>query len=84
MLIGKNWRIEADSLNVTLSKRHRTKAKKDKPARDVWTNEGYYSTIKQALIGLVNQGVRDTELKDLKTISDKQDEIYRFIEGVKK
>lgn len=83
MLIGKNWKIEADSLNITLFKRHTVKAKPDKPAHKVWKIEGYYSTIKNALVGLVNQGVRDTELVDLETISHKQDELYQLISQIK-
>lgn len=83
MLIGKNWKIESDSLNVTLLKQRYIQAKGDKPAHKIWVVEGYYSTIKDALVGLVNQGVRDTELKDLETISQKQDELYQLISQLK-
>ncbi len=79
MLIGKNWKIESDSMNITLFSRHTVRAKPSKPAHDTWRTEGFYSTIEQALIGLVNQGVRDTELADLKTITLKQNELYQLI-----
>jgi len=76
MLIGNNWKIEADSLNITLYK------KNAKPrAKILWRAEGHYATIGGALKGLVNQGIRDTELTDLKTISDKIDELYALIEN---
>ena len=77
MLIGKDWKIEADSLNVTLLKRHITKAK-----IEIWGIEGYFSTVKNALMELVDLGVRDTKLTDLKIIVKKQDELYRLIEKI--
>ncbi|KKL99204.1 hypothetical protein LCGC14_1816770 [marine sediment metagenome] len=80
MNIGKGWKIEADPLNIILSKRHTVRAKDGKPAHTIWKVVGYYSTIKAALVGLVNQGVSDTELTDLATISQKQDELYKLID----
>ena len=82
MLIGKNWKIESDAMNITLLRRHTVRAKPNKPAHDTWKVEGFYGTIKGALTGLVNQGVRDTELTDLKTIVRKQDELYKIIDCI--
>ncbi len=83
MLIGKRWKIESDELNITIFKKHTVRAKPDKPAHDIWKVSGYYSTIKNALIGLVDQGLRDSDLADLKTISKKQDELYQLIKELK-
>ncbi len=58
MLIGKNWKIESDSYDVILSKKHGTS----------WVDIGYFATVENALHELVNQGVRDSALKDLKAI----------------
>ena len=82
MLIGKRWKIESNELNITISKRHTVKATPATPAHDVWKVFGYYATIKNALIGLVDQGVRESELTDLKTISKKQDELYKLIDSI--
>ena len=82
MLIGKDWKIESDKLNVTLSQRHTVEEKGDKPKHDVWVVEGYFSSLKEALRALVNVSVRETELKDLKTITKKQDELYKLIENL--
>ena len=81
MLIGKRWKIESDELNIILSRRHTVRATPATPAHDIWKVNGYYATIKNALIGLVDQGIRDSELTDLKTISLKQDELYKLIDS---
>ena len=83
MKIGKNWEIKSDSMNVTLLKKVTIRATPKKPKHDIWKIEGYYSTIKGALTGLVDAEVRSTALKDLETISKKQDELYKLIEGLK-
>ena len=47
--------------------------------KEYWRAHSYYSTVANALVGLVNQGVRDTELTDLKTVCDKIDQLCRDI-----
>ena len=64
MLIGDKWKIEADEMNVILSSRYISKKK----GTEVWRVRGYYSSPQEALHALIRQKVRDTELKDLKTI----------------
>ena len=39
----------------------------------------YYATVANALVELVNQGVRDTELADLKMVCSKIDQLRRDI-----
>ena len=80
MLIGKNWKIESDSLNITLYKCHNVKATAKQPKHIYWTVEGYYSSIKNALEELVDYEVAETGLKDLNTVSQKQDKLYQLIE----
>ena len=82
MLVGKRWKIESDELNITISKRHTVRATPATPAHDVWKVFGYYATIKNALKGLIDQGVRDSDLTDLKAISLKQDELYKLIDSI--
>jgi hypothetical protein len=74
MTIGQNWRIGSDSLNVILYRRSVTKF-----GKVTWREHGYFGTVANALIELVNQGVRDTELVDLQTVVKKQDELYQMI-----
>ena len=72
--VGKNWIVSADSMNIILYHRHVTKF-----GREHWQAHSYYSNPANALIGLVNQGVRDTKLADLKTVCDKIEELRRDI-----
>ncbi len=83
MLIGKDWKIESNKLNVVLYRRsdagHHS-AKTD--GAIMWQVQGYYSTIKDALRGLADQGIRDTDLLEFKAIVDKQNDIYAIIDNL--
>ena len=81
MNIGNNWKIESDNLNVMLLKRIR-RTKKDGTKYDDWITEGYFANPKNALHELINQKVRDTELKELKTIVQSIDELHKMIDGL--
>ena len=78
MFIGKKWQITSDGMNVTLLRRV-TRKPKGKPSYEDWGIVGYYATVANALRALVNQGVRDTELVDLRTVVDKIDELQKQI-----
>jgi len=75
MAIGKEWRVGADTLNIILYRRQVNK----KTGKEYWRAHSYYATVANALVGLVNQGVRDTELADLKTVCDKIDQLHKDI-----
>jgi len=79
MLIGRNWKIESDSMNVTLFKRGVSK----KSGKETWRGEGYFGTIKEALHELVNLEIRQTGLTDLKTINNKIEELHELIDSLK-
>ena len=81
MEIGKRWKVEADSLNVILLKKRTRKSREGKTYQD-WETIGYYSTPANALKGLVNYEVRETELKDLQTVVDKIVELEKQIDGL--
>jgi len=66
MVIGQDWRVGADSLNIIL---YRCQVNK-KTGKEYWRAHSYYATVANALVGLVNQGVKDTELVDLKIICE--------------
>ena len=73
--IGQDWRVGADSLNIILYRRHVNK----KTGREYWRAHSYYATVANALVELVNQGIRDTELADLKAVNKRIDEIHALI-----
>jgi hypothetical protein len=75
LVIGQDWRVGADTLNVILYQRHVNK----KTGKEYWRAHSFYATVANALVELVNQGVRDTELADLKTVCDKIDQLRKDI-----
>ena len=81
MKVGNNYKIESDEMNITLYKKSIIK-KGTRAGRESWTALGYYSTVKNALRGLANMKLRESGLKDLITVSKRQDEIYKLIEGL--
>lgn len=81
MNIGKDWKIESDNLNVKLF--HKLKrTNREGKKYDEWAIHGYFATPKEALKELVNQEVRDTELKDLETIVAEIDKLHKLIAGL--
>ena len=75
MAIGQDWRVGTDTLNIILYRRQVNK----KTGKEYWRAHSYYATLSNALLGLVNQGVRDTELADLKTVCDKIEQLHKDI-----
>lgn len=79
MLIGEKYKIESDSLNVTLYKL--VKVKKTNNIR--WQPIAYFSSFENALKHLVDLEVMETGLKDFRAVVEKQKELYQLIRGLK-
>jgi hypothetical protein len=75
MLIGKDYKVESDEMNVTLFERHVS----TKSGTEYWSAIGYYSTPKQCLKAIVDRKIKGTGLKDLETVVKKIDELYGLI-----
>ena len=75
MSIGRKWRIGADPLNIILYRREVSK----KTGKERWRAHSYYSTVTNALLALVDQGVRDTRLVDLKIVCAKVEQLRKDI-----
>lgn len=85
MLIGKDWKIETDPMNVLLFRRmvadpkcHLTKV----AGAERWQIFGYFADIKGVLHELVRQGVRDAGLVDLRVLDAKIDNLHQLIESL--
>ena len=76
--VGQDWRVGADTLNIILYRRQVNK----KTGKEYWRAHGYYIAVANALVGLMEQGIRDTELADLKTVCEKMEELRRDIPKV--
>jgi len=79
MLIGKKYKIESDTYNVTLYEKGVSKVR----GNTYWRPIAYFATVKNALEYLINLEVNQTGLKDLKTVSKKIDELIGLVRGLK-
>jgi len=75
MTVGQDWRLGTDAFNIILYRRQVN----EKTGKEYWRAHSYYATVANALVELVNQGVRDTELVDLKTVCNRIDQLRRDI-----
>ncbi len=82
MLIGNNWKVESANLNVILYRRKKRVRKETKEVYLDWEVVGYFAKVEGALRELVNQGVRDTQLKDLRTVVAKIKELETSLIGL--
>lgn len=78
MQINDLYRIESDDTNIILQRRKL----KENGTYTAYTNIGYHSTIKQALMWLVKKDVQGTGMKDLETINNKIEELNTLILGL--
>lgn len=83
MQLGKDWKIESDSMNIIL-KRRRVVKKKDRKedSRDPWNVEGYFSNVQNAMKFMADIKLLESEFKDMKAITKKQEEIYKLIQSI--
>jgi len=86
MQINPNWRIKTDALNCTLEKRHKTKPTAKSAAHYVWTAQGYYGNITEALNAYLQHKVQVSEAKDieafLKVLAATKQEILAAVKEV--
>ena len=78
MLIGNKFKVESDAMNVTLFEKA-----KSKTATTTWRPIAYFSNFQTALNHLVDLEVMETGLKDLKTVVEKQNELYALVKQLK-
>jgi hypothetical protein len=75
LAIGRDWRVGADTLNIILYRRQVN----NKTGKEYWRAHSYFATVANALVELVSQGVRDTELANLKTVCHKIEQLHKDI-----
>ena len=75
IMIGQDWRVGADSLNIILYRRQVNK----ETGKEYWRAHSYFATVANALVELISQGVRDTQLANLKMTVKRIEEIHTWI-----
>ncbi len=76
--IGDSYALGANKLNIILYEKHNGKKGKSE-GKEVWREIAYFSNCHNALDYLVEHEVKKTELKDIKTVCQKIDEVYNLI-----
>ncbi len=80
MQIGRDYKIVADSMNIILLRKYMATRKKTNEKYEAWRTEGYFSSICNALKFLIQQHVRESGLKDLKTIQAEISRLEKILE----
>jgi len=75
MLINENWKIESDELNVTLYQKFTRRGNN----AEYWRPHRYYSSVSEALKGLVDIEINRTGLKDLEAVNKRINEVHDWI-----
>ena len=75
MIINEQYKIESDSLNITLFQKRSGK----KSGKERWDSIAYFSNPHNALNYLVNLEVMGTGMADLETVVKKIDELEKMI-----
>lgn len=70
MLIGNDYKIESDGVNVTLSKKYIIKEGKN-AGSERWEGLTYHRTLEQALNECVRREINATYLKDVKKVVER-------------
>lgn len=81
MMINENYKVESDDLNVIVSKRMIGKDREGNE-RITWKNIAFCPTVESALKYLAKKEVLGTGLKDLETVNQKIDDLYKYIENL--
>ena len=81
MMINENYKVESDELNVIVSKKV---VSNDREGNEkiTWRNIAFCHTIESALKYLAKKEVLGTGLKDLETVNQKIDDLYKYIENL--
>jgi hypothetical protein len=78
--INATWRIDKDKLNYILQKKYNPKTD-DPGKRETWRTQGYYPTVAQLYHALVEIGIRECSLMDMKGLMDRVEELHSLIEN---
>lgn len=82
MKINEEYQITSDDMCVILMKRYQKKQKEGEPVQYDFKPCGYYRDVKQALEDFVRKEIFTTELKDMKTIVNKIEELENTINNL--
>ena len=75
--INATWRINQDVRNYILEHKGKNESSEDGTK---WTQVGFYQTVKQLYHALVEKGIKESSLTDIKAMDLKIQELHSLIE----
>lgn len=78
MIINDRYKLESDGQQVILLKRNL----KQDGTYSIYKNIGYFGSIDKALKKMVKHEILETELKDIETINNKINELYKLVSKI--
>lgn len=76
--INASWRINQDVRNYILEHKGRNEASEDGTK---WTPVGYYQTVSQLYHALVEKGIKESSLTEIKALDIKIQELHELIDN---
>jgi len=78
MQLGEKYKVESDSLNITLYEKGISKTNR----KVYWRPIAYFSNLTNAFDHMVDLEVAKTSLKDFGAVVEKQKELHQFIKSL--
>jgi hypothetical protein len=75
--INATWRVNQDKHNYILEHKGKNEANEEGTK---WVAVGFYQTVKQLYHALVEKGIKESSLTDIKALDIKIQELHTFIE----
>jgi len=87
IMIGKDYKITSDTLNVILNKRYDQKDKEGNVNGEAFKIIGYYSTIHSACNALIEKEIKDSDVISIdglkKHVAGVKEQIFEALKSVK-
>lgn len=79
-VINKTYKIDCDRLNFILKRKGQSEDGEESTA---WKIMGFYPTVKGIYHAVVELGIKESSMMELKALNDKVSELHALIDGTK-
>ena len=79
-VISKTWKIDCDNLNFILKRKGQSEDGEESKA---WKIMGFYPTVKELYHKLVEMGIKESSLTEIKALDIKIQELHQHIDNAK-
>lgn len=79
-VISKTYKIDCDKMNFILKRKGTSEEGEES---NTWRTVGFYQTVKQLYHALIEIGIKESSLIDIKSMNDKVLELHQYIENAR-